>query len=1641
MRKFCISTFSLILTFCLAMLVVLNAGIFSAKVSFADEVNYAIQEGDLVWQKLPETSGDTQNYYWCGAPSDGMLYSSHASWVTHNPGNTYAIGLKFTAPANGTITPDQGNIGLAYRTCDGGDGARLSVFLNEEKIFPKNSLTGQGIPCGETNKITIDVDSAIEVKAGDELYCVIDNGGAGDINCDLAYMFMGFHWTDETHTTSVWYDTVNGGWGTADEGEASYSQELEYKKSQMLSYHYVSVSVLDEKPLERLVEDGSNAKIFSKIAVVGDSLASGELEEHSAAGTFYHDLYDYSWGQFMSRILGNTVYNFSKGGMTAEVYCKTFAEEKGFFDLDKKSDAYIIALGVNDIVNYNQNLGSVSDINLTDYTLNSESFAGYYGQIVQRYKQINPNAFFFFVTMPRNYADPESVMEASVHRDLLYDLAEFFDNSFVIDLFKFAPEYDQEFQKNFFYGGHMSVTGYYYTSKLMNSYIDYIVRKNADLFKDAGYTLISEGLNPTEKTENKTYFKSWDLEFKPLTGVDESNNYWCGAPSDTMAYYSKPEWGPVVNPGSFFSLAMCFTAPADGTISPNNGSIGTVYRKETSGTDGVRLAVMLNDQKIYPAGNALFASVPVGEAGDNNVYYDQPIQMKKGDKLYFVLDNGGNGANDYDATYFVMGFHWTDSTYADLWFDNAGCAWGDETSGQQTYGNTTYAKSDLLSYQYSILTEDGSSDILPKINLDVEAPLTTLIEDGGFASIFRTVSVIGDGFSVGAKTNGMEIVPNYDSSWGKLLSQKIGAELNVMGKIGLTVSDFVNLYGVEQGYFTSTYSSDAYFIALGYEDLINSTTTIGTADDVDASNYQNNADTFAGNMGKLISKIKSLNGSAQIYLITMPKTSADTTDTLTIKTAHSDLLSKIALKFINVSVIDLNTYADFSDTEFTQNNFDGTYFNDGGNAYFAKLILSYTDNLIRKNMSLLTAYKVPETIKPEDIEETGGYMITANPLTWQPLTNLDPNNNYWCGAPSDDTVYITTPEHLQANPGKNYAVGLTFTAPANGAIYPDSKNGVAMIYLTTAQSVDGARVGLYLNQTKLYPSGADTWASVPVGSDNALSIKLNPFNVSKGDKLYLVLDNGGNGNNDYDSCYFALTFRWTDEAHPSAVWYDNRTGGYTDTSSGEALYDGLGYAKNSMLSYDYVTIKKIQEQDPVTTEGKEVRLKVNDFVYTSVGTNEDPSKNDIGWGGIGNIADAYCYVIDGVNIAPGTNYSASVCFTAPCNGRISNALGCGTVYKVNYSDDPDYDSDGTRITVVLNDTVIYPTSGVWQDVPTGKENALQIVFNSMDVKAGDKLYYIIENGGNSHAAYDANVLDASFMWTDATNPNGVLVDFKQEFWTDSKVDGSVKVSFGEYNRSDVFTYHYVEVDECNPVGEAQSVPFQTIDAVTETKLSYNSLTKTWYTVLDTHLWALQDICNPGKIYPLGIQWTAPSDGRIDVSGSFITNYYYHADYDKNGIKSDGVRFGIIVNSTKQVHPWVTINNANKYSIELPIMEVKAGDKVTFMVDMGGACNYDQCNFNVNVAFAKDGENYTQTYNSVKEFNNMVSGTSAFNYVMIKFPEAEDTRVIPPITEVNYSKGGCSSLANLSNVFVMTIVLTAGGILTIAKRRKNNEKDN
>lgn len=236
----------------------------------------------------------------------------------------------------------------------------------------------------------------------------------------------------------------------------------------------------NEKPLDNIVEDGGYCSIFRTMGFIGDSLSSGEFEAIDKDGNkSYHDIFDYSWGQFIARDAGLKAYNFSRGGMTAKEFIESFADSIDAYNPSKKCIAYVLALGVNDM--YVTDIGQEND-----YENRVDSFSRYYQEIIRKYREIEPNSKMFLLTMPKEEPD-DLRSKKEKHRKLLYELAKKYKNTYVIDIFEYGPIYDKAFKEKFYLYGHLNPMGYKYTAKIVESYIDYIIRSDFKSFYQVGF--------------------------------------------------------------------------------------------------------------------------------------------------------------------------------------------------------------------------------------------------------------------------------------------------------------------------------------------------------------------------------------------------------------------------------------------------------------------------------------------------------------------------------------------------------------------------------------------------------------------------------------------------------------------------------------------------------------------------------------------------------------------------------------------------------------------------------------------------------------------------------------------------------------------------------------------------------------------------------------------------------------------------------------------------------------------------------------------------------------------------------------------------------------------------------------------------
>lgn len=229
-------------------------------------------------------------------------------------------------------------------------------------------------------------------------------------------------------------------------------------------------------PVTNMPESGGYMAIFDRIGVIGDSLASGEMAYNNSTGEFtqyYVDMYNFSWIQYIGRICGSTAFNFSRGGLSTRTFLNNTGEQLNkMLAPENKCKCYFIALGHND-KNQSVPIGTASDIDLTNYNNNADTYYGNYAKIIQKIKEIEPNAVIFPITMK------PTTFETGGWNTVVRYMENIFDNVYVLDMYRYFPEIpDWHYTE-----GHGNIMGYLWYAKELTCYVDWIVRNNPNKFK------------------------------------------------------------------------------------------------------------------------------------------------------------------------------------------------------------------------------------------------------------------------------------------------------------------------------------------------------------------------------------------------------------------------------------------------------------------------------------------------------------------------------------------------------------------------------------------------------------------------------------------------------------------------------------------------------------------------------------------------------------------------------------------------------------------------------------------------------------------------------------------------------------------------------------------------------------------------------------------------------------------------------------------------------------------------------------------------------------------------------------------------------------------------------------------------------
>lgn len=228
----------------------------------------------------------------------------------------------------------------------------------------------------------------------------------------------------------------------------------------------------------------------------------------------------------------------------------------------------------------------------------------------------------------------------------------------------------------------------------------------------------------------------------------------------------------------------------------------------------------------------------------------------------------------------------------------------------------------------------------------LETPFEHNFRVPGYTAIIRSWGFIGDSLCSGEmecfEGETRKFVDMYEYSWGQQICRLCGSEGYNYSSGGQTAQGWI--YSQERGWGKAkTNPHQAYIIALGVNDA--SQAIKGNIEtDVDFDNYENNANTFAGNYCGIIQRIRSVSRRSIIFVVSDPKNNE-----------LNDIIKATPSKFKNVFLIDLTSLIPlYSNAEFNKKYKMNGHLNAAGYLFTAYMFMHYIDYIIQKNPAIFT---------------------------------------------------------------------------------------------------------------------------------------------------------------------------------------------------------------------------------------------------------------------------------------------------------------------------------------------------------------------------------------------------------------------------------------------------------------------------------------------------------------------------------------------------------------------------------------------------------------------------------------------------------------------------------------------------------------
>lgn len=235
-----------------------------------------------------------------------------------------------------------------------------------------------------------------------------------------------------------------------------------------------------------------------------------------------------------------------------------------------------------------------------------------------------------------------------------------------------------------------------------------------------------------------------------------------------------------------------------------------------------------------------------------------------------------------------------------------------ELVGIGAYLPPNYTKNTLLVYG------DYKNGVLDRMK-------TLSFENSAFGT-FAKFGVIGDSLSVGymGDSSGTAHGRNIYYSWGQVLARRYGNKCLNFGFSGATTETwYTNEKHGKVELVQEQNKCQAYVVGLGVNDTVTES-NVGNANDINLSDYTQNANTFYGNYAKVLQTIMETAPTAYIFVFTIPKTKGTNRFSEIKNNAIKGVVTKLASD--RVFVIETNDYSELFNLDvITDNSYSSHY--------------------------------------------------------------------------------------------------------------------------------------------------------------------------------------------------------------------------------------------------------------------------------------------------------------------------------------------------------------------------------------------------------------------------------------------------------------------------------------------------------------------------------------------------------------------------------------------------------------------------------------------------------------------------------------------------------------------------------------------